>query len=182
MLFQSQLIMGRSDSGSDSPDGAGDTQTATHLGKRWGLRPALCRARVTSACTGSAAGAQNWCSKTQYTWHNALAVTVLHGNTPGPGDPQTIPPRVPSSFPCVCLHKHNQLCLCINVTSIGEPTDVSVHACLCVYMRASPRVWACMLIYVTIYVTYESMVVVSTRRVCTPHHQVRHHTCLVETV
>ena len=139
MLFQSQPIMGRSDSGSDSPDGAGDTQIATHLGKRWGLLLALCRARVTGACIGSAAGAQNWRSKTQHTWHNALAVT------PGPGDPQTIPPRVPSSFPCASLHKRNQSRLCINVTSIGKPTDVSVHASLWVCMRASPRVWACML-------------------------------------
>jgi hypothetical protein len=62
------------------------------------------------------------------TWHNALAATILLGNTPG--DLQTIPLREPFSVPCACLHKHTYASLRLNLSSTGKPTDVRVHASL----------------------------------------------------
>jgi len=52
--------------------------------------------------------ASNWRSEAALeanAWHNALAVTVLHGSIPG--DPQTIPTCMPSSVLCACLQKQN---------------------------------------------------------------------------
>ena len=43
--------------------------------------------------------------------HNALAMTILHGNTLG--DQKTIPSRVSSSFPCTCLHRLTCVGVCV---------------------------------------------------------------------
>ena len=76
--------------------------------------------------------------RTQHTWHNALAATRL-------GDPQTIPPRVPSSVPSACLYKNNYSCLRKNISLSGESTKVSVHVYLWGCMCALPGVGACVL-------------------------------------
>ena len=92
------------DRGRGAPDHA-DAHTAT----TWGLWQAPTRKRVPgrperfpTACRGTATRVEAEL-EARHTWHNVLSLTVLHGSTPGPGDPQTIPTSVHSSVPCSCL-------------------------------------------------------------------------------